>query len=108
MAGQASGGQQLTPNRNVNAPAGFGGDLWGAYGGGITPVGGGVTGDQGWDAPIAKTLSDGETATNFELNPVPLSSAGAPTQSVKSQVSDGALSERSFDDALPTGGSNAG
>lgn len=40
MAGTAVGGQQLTPYQNVTAPAGMGGDLWGANGGGITPVGG--------------------------------------------------------------------
>lgn len=64
MAGQATGGQKLTPNRNVSAPAGIGGSLWGANGGGITPIGGGVSGQTGWDAPVAQTASDGETATN--------------------------------------------
>lgn len=75
MAGQASGGQQLTPNRNVFAPAGISsgagigfGDRWGANGGGITPVGGGVTGQTGYDKSVAVTLSDGETATNYETN----------------------------------------
>ncbi len=38
MVKTASGGQNLTPYQNVTAPAGFGGDLWGANGGGITPV----------------------------------------------------------------------
>jgi len=32
------GGQTLTPNPNVNAPAGNGGDRWGANGGGIAPT----------------------------------------------------------------------
>lgn len=59
MAGQASGGQNLTPNRNVSAPAGFGGDRWGANGGGITPMAG--------SKPVAATLADGETATNLQL-----------------------------------------
>lgn len=66
MAGIPSGGQTLTPNPNVNAPAGFGGDLWGANGGGITPVGGGVTGQTGYDKPVAVTLSDAETQTNYQ------------------------------------------
>lgn len=34
----ANGGQTLTPNPDVYAPAGMGGDLWGANGGGITPT----------------------------------------------------------------------
>jgi hypothetical protein len=34
----ANGGQKLTPNGDVYAPAGFGGSKWGAYGGGITPI----------------------------------------------------------------------
>lgn len=36
----ASGGQNLTPYQNVFAPAGFGGDRWGANGGGQVAVGG--------------------------------------------------------------------
>jgi len=32
------GGQVLTPNPNVIAPAGVGGDRWGANGGDITPT----------------------------------------------------------------------
>lgn len=35
---QAVGGQKLTSNPNVLAPAGIGGSLWGANGGGITPT----------------------------------------------------------------------
>lgn len=38
MTGPVTGGQQLTPYQNVSAPAGNGGDQWGANGGGITPV----------------------------------------------------------------------
>src|SRR6202035_488813 len=37
---RASGGQNLTPYQNVFAPVQMGGDLWGANGGGATPVGG--------------------------------------------------------------------
>jgi hypothetical protein len=120
MAGQPSGGQIATPNPNsvagaqmapvfvngvkqptfnVSAPlAGMGGDTWGAYGGGATPIGNGVTGVAGWDERIAATVPDGQTAANYQV----------PTQSVLSQVSTGALSELSYDDALPGGGSHAG
>jgi hypothetical protein len=38
MVKTASGGQNLTPYQNVSAPAGYGGDVWGANGGGVTPV----------------------------------------------------------------------
>jgi hypothetical protein len=38
MVKPASGGQNLTPYQNVTAPAGYGGDVWGANGGGITPI----------------------------------------------------------------------
>ena len=34
----AASGQTLSPNADVYAPAGFGGGLWGANGGGITPT----------------------------------------------------------------------
>lgn len=60
MAGQASGGQSLTPNRNVNAPAGIGGDLWGANGGGIAPVGGGVNAVTN----VKQAISNGQRETN--------------------------------------------
>jgi hypothetical protein len=93
MAGQAGGGQTLTPNRNVNAPAGFGGDKWGANGGGITPMGG--------SKPVAMTASDGETATNY------LVSTQAPL-TVMSQESLGALDRQTADSSLPAGGSNQG
>jgi hypothetical protein len=106
MAGQASGGQTLTPNPNVSAPAGLGGDLWGANGGGITPIGGGVTGQTGWDERIAPAQVRGLTAGNLELSPIPVNAKGAPTQSVVTQESNATLSGGSFDDALPTGGAN--
>lgn len=97
MAGQASGGQKLKPNQNVNAPAGLGGDKWGANGGGITAIGNGVAGIQGWDAPVKATLSDSETADNFQ----------APA-AVQALQGTGALKNSTFDDSLPSGGSNAG
>jgi hypothetical protein len=108
VAGQASGGQKLTPNPNVSALAGNGGDIWGANGGSATPIGNGVTGVKGWDERIAATISDGQTAANLEVQPIPVKAKGAPTQSVQSQTSNGSLSQQSFDDALPAGGSNAG
>jgi hypothetical protein len=103
-----AGGQQLTPNPNVTAVAGMGGDKWGANGGGINPIGGGVTGVQGWDERLKVTTSDGQRTTTYEVNPIPVIAKGAPTQSVLSQVSNSALSELSFDDTLPGGGSHAG
>lgn len=61
MSGAASGGQKLTPIKNVNAPAGQGGSLWGANGGGITPVGGGISGPAGWTPTLKANASDGES-----------------------------------------------
>jgi hypothetical protein len=98
MAGQASGGQQLTPNNNVTAVAGMGGDVWGAFGGGAVPIGGGVSGQTGFGKPISATLSDGETATNYLQG----------TPSVKALESNTALSGQTLDSALASGGSNAG
>jgi hypothetical protein len=82
-----------------------GGDLWGANGGGITPVGGGVTGQAGWDERVGATVSDGQTAGNFQLNST---QRGQPMIPLQQQTSNAALSCGSFDDALPTGGSNQG
>lgn len=108
MAGSASGGQTLTPNPNVSAPAGFGGDLWGANGGGITPIGNGVTGPTGWDERVAPAQGRALTAANYELSPIPVTNQGAPTQSVLTQQANAALTGGSFDDALAAGGSNQG
>jgi hypothetical protein len=99
MAGQAGGGQTLTPNRDITARAGFGGDLWGANGGGIAPCN---------TKSINQTLSDGETAANYEQNPIPVGAAGAPTESVLSKVNNAALSLQTADSALAAGGSNQG
>lgn len=98
MAGQASGGQALKPNPNVNAPAGFGGGKWGANGGGIVPIGNGLTGILGWDAPIKATLCDSETADNYQTAKIAL----------QVQQSTGALKNATFDDSLPSGGGNSG
>jgi hypothetical protein len=99
MAGQASGGQKLTPNRNVNAHAGVGGDVWGANGGGVTPVGGGVSGQTGYNKPVAITAADGETATNYIVT------ANSP---VLGQENIGALSGQTADSSLAAGSSNSG
>jgi hypothetical protein len=104
LAGQASGGQKLTPNPNVTAVAGVGGDKWGANGGGITPIGGGVTGAKGWDERIAATLADGQTAANYQTNSI----LGVATITALSQQGVGALSGSTFDDTLAVGNSNSG
>lgn len=108
MAGGATGGQRLTPNPNVNAPAGSGGSLWGANGGGITPIGGGVAGQQGWDTKEANALATCQTQANYVVNGQPQNTRGAPTQTVASQLAKTALSAQVADTALPAGGSNAG
>lgn len=101
----APGGQQFSPNPNVNAPAGRGGAKWGANGGGITPIGGGVSGQQGWDTPVIEALSRDEDNASFILN----SGARQPeTLTIASEMSKGALDAHTPDDSLPTGGSNAG
>jgi hypothetical protein len=105
MAGSASGGNKLSPNRNVTAVAGNGGDKWGANGGGITPIGGGVTGQAGWDTPEDNALTTGQTQTNY------LVSGTAPrtaTRSILSDASRGVLPLGSADSSLPANGSNAG
>lgn len=91
---------QNQPYYQSQPQAGYGGDIWGAYGGGVTPIGNGVTGPTGWDKPVANTLADTETATNY----VP----ALPNQNILSQESTGAMSASKFDDTLPTGGNNQG
>lgn len=93
MAGIVSGGQRLTPNRNVTAPAGIGGSLWGAYGGGIVPI--------GTSKPIAATLSDGETAQNYQP-------PAAQPQALNQQISAASLSEQTLDTSIASGGSTQG
>lgn len=93
MAGQASGGQTLTPNPNVNAPAGFGGDQWGANGGGITPY---QTSDN-----VNGTQSRAQTATNYKP-------PASPPQPLGQQLNVGALSELALDSSIASGGNNQG
>lgn len=108
MTGQASGGQTLTPNPNVTAPAGRGGFLWGANGGGIVPIGGNVPGQTGWDERVAPAQGRGQTAGNYEQSPIPIAASGASTQSVMTKQSNATLAGSSFDDALAANGSNQG
>src|ERR1700730_5187943 len=103
MAGQASGGQILTPNKNLTAVAGRGGDKWGANGGDINPIGGGVSGQTGWNKPVGHTCANGETATNYLPD---VSSIGL--SSVLARESTGALDDHIADASIPAGGSNAG
>lgn len=90
MAGGVTGGQTLTPNPNVTAPAGRGGDQWGANGGGITPYSGSDN--------IASTQSRGQTAKNYQ----------DPARSLGEQESNGSLSAQALDANIPSGGSNQG
>src|ERR1700679_606726 len=101
MAGTVSPGQLLTPNRNVFAVAGHGGNKWGAFGGGIVAIGGGATDQTGYVKPVAATAADGETATNY----LP---GAQPVATVIGQESNTALSGQVLDNALPVGTSNAG
>lgn len=108
MTGQASGGQQLTPNPNVEAISGIYGDQWGANGGDSTPIGGGVTGQSGWDERVAPAQGRAMTAANYEQSPIPTTALGAPTQSVLTQQARSALSALARDDSLLANGSNQG
>jgi hypothetical protein len=101
MAGTVSPGQLLTPNRNVFAVAGHGGNKWGAFGGGIVAIGGGATDQTGYVKPVAITAADGETATNY----LP---GAKPAATVIGQESNAKLSGQVLDNSLPIGTSNAG
>jgi hypothetical protein len=103
MSGGISPGQKLTPNPNVQATAGMGGDVWGANGGGAVPIGGGATDQTGYVKPIAITPSDAETATNY----IP-STQRSVIRSVLGQENAALLSGQTLDSALASGGSNAG
>lgn len=75
------GGQTLTPNPNVLAPAGNGGDQWGANGGGITPSLG--------PTPVLVNVSRAVRQTNniFDVN----------NQTVQAGMSNGAVSGKTAD-----------
>lgn len=99
-------GQNLSPNPNVSAPAGYGGDTWGANGGDDTPVGGGATDQTGYIKPVVVTLCSAEAATNY-LDPG-LSTTNVPTQKSRlSNLNSDALSGQT-QDPLSSTGNNAG
>lgn len=104
MAGSVSPGQTLTPNPNVLAVAGMGGDVWGANGGGAIAVGGGAVDQTGYVKPIAITPSDCETATNY----IPSAVRATLVRTVLGQESTALLSGQALDSSLVAGGSNAG
>jgi hypothetical protein len=96
------GGQTLTPNPNVFAPAGYGGDRWGANGGGQDAIGGGATDQTGYVKPIAIVPSDCELVANY----LPFNET--PPQSVLGLMNDTLLSGQLPESALPSGGNSAG
>jgi len=102
MAGKASGGQTLTPNPNVLAVGGNGGDVWGVNGGGAIAIGGGATDQTGYVKPIAATPSDCETPANF----IPFPTSRQFT--VLGQQNNASLSGQVLDSQLGGGTTNAG
>lgn len=80
-AAAAASGQLLTPNQNIFAPAGMGGDRWGANGGDITPT----VGPQ----PVLANISRGVRAVNnnFDVN----------NQTIQGAMSTGAVGGKTAD-----------
>jgi hypothetical protein len=77
----ANGGQTLSPNPDVYAPAGFGGSKWGANGGGITPV-------AQPKSPLMNMANATRDATKiFDVN----------NRTIKGGLSSGAVSGRTAD-----------
>jgi hypothetical protein len=81
MVKQANGGQNLTPYQNVAAPAGFGGDKWGANGGSIAPAFGPL--------PALANLGRGITQSDHIID--------ANQTTVQAGLSRGAISTRTAD-----------
>jgi hypothetical protein len=104
MAGTGSYGQKTTPNPNVFAPAGMGGDVWGANGGGAVAAGGGATDQTGYAKPIAITPSDCEMVLNY----IPAVPPTVAALTVMGQEANGLLSNQTPQSSLVSGGSNAG
>ena len=100
-------GQTLTSWKNVQAIAGVGGDIWGANGGGATPIGGGSAGQTGWDPSIKTLLSDAEVSANYETA-LPGTVLGTTPASIESQMSTGALPAQTKDSSIQAGNSNSG
>jgi hypothetical protein len=100
-------GQNLSANPNVYAPAGYGGDVWGANGGDQNPVGGGATDQTGYLKPTAATPSGCETATNFQ-DQLPLGTTNLPTPATRlGQMNSDARSGQT-QEPLSSTGNNAG
>jgi hypothetical protein len=77
----ANGGQTLTPNKDVRAVAGVGGDVWGANGGGVTPV-------AQPKSPLINLSNASRDGTNvFDVN----------NQTIKSGLSNSAVSGQTAD-----------
>lgn len=76
-----NGGQVLTPNPDVSAPAGVGGDRWGANGGGIIPI-------AQPKSPLVNLSNASRDGTKiFDVN----------SQTIKAGLSNGAVSGRTAD-----------
>jgi hypothetical protein len=100
-------GQNLNANPNVFAHAGFGGDTWGANGGGQVAVGGGATDQTGYIKPVAITPSSAETATNY-LDTT-LTTANVPIRATRlGRLNSDALLGQTADPLGPAVGNNAG
>jgi hypothetical protein len=100
-------GQNLSANPNVFAPAGFGGDKWGANGGDQVAAGGEVTDQTGYVKPMAITPSSCEAATNY-LEPSPGTALRPAPDSRLGRMNKGALPGQTADPLGPAVGNNAG
>jgi hypothetical protein len=99
-------GQNLNPNPNVYAPAGIGGDVWGANGGGQIAIGGGATDQTGFVKPMVVTLGSTESATNYQ-DPG-LSNANVPLQQSRLGLLNSDALSGQTQDPLTSAGNNAG
>jgi len=82
-------GQTLTPTPQTNAPAGIGGDVWGANGGGITPNS---------SESIMTTMSRAQRRTTYQIP------GGAQNQYITQQTSKASLVTTTPDSNIPAGG----
>jgi hypothetical protein len=77
----ANGGQTLTPNQDVLAVAGMGGDVWGANGGGAVPI-------AQPKSPLVNLSNASRDATKiFDVN----------NRTIKGGLSNGSVSGRTAD-----------
>jgi hypothetical protein len=100
-------GQNLNANPNVFAPAGFGGDKWGANGGDQIAIGGGATDQTGYIKPMAITPASAEAATNY-LEPSPGTANRPAPASRLGRLNSDALPGQTADPLGPAVGNNAG